>query len=159
MDPPDAFLEIPERPRKCGSTQADFAGVKAGWPCCVWLHSRFVRHYFICCDGGVGGRRNQHFATPQYPVHSLDTCECVLLRSRRWHGEENAVSTLCSCSLRNVSELFSRRAAVFWSVWLAAGTQRRAGRGCPAGEPESSFDSQTKCTLHNVYKIAIIIST
>jgi hypothetical protein len=88
MDPRDAFLEIPQRPRKCGSAQGDFAGVKAGWPCCVCLHchSRSVRLFLSAEtaaleDAAISILQHRSIRS----INSLDTCECVLLRGRRWH--------------------------------------------------------------------------
>jgi hypothetical protein len=112
MDPPDAFFEIPARPRKCGSTQGDFAGVK-GLRLAICMLRIFAQSI---CQTLFYLLRRRRWRTAQSafcntavsdPFFRHLRIHCVLLRSRRWHAEEIAVSTLSPCSVSNVSELFS----------------------------------------------------
>jgi hypothetical protein len=43
MDPPDAFLEIHERPRKCGSNRAkEILQASKGWPCMLRMFAQSI---------------------------------------------------------------------------------------------------------------------
>jgi hypothetical protein len=134
MDPPDAFLENYTRgaphPRRFCRRQSRLAMLRM-FP----LPQSICQTLFYLLRRRRCRRAQSAFCNlaTAVSVYSLDTCECVLLRSRRWHGEENAVSTYIVplLSEQRVRIVFSRRAALFWSVWPAAGAQRRAGSWCP----------------------------